>query len=72
MSGADDEYNEELLKTCVWSSGAELPFPVGCKTDACVVMTRAQSSVGAAITAMVEIKKQVVQQSLRQARTQVL
>ena len=70
MSGANHEEYEELLKTSIWSGGADLPFPVDCKADACVATSRCQYSVELFFAATVEIKKKVVQQSLRQARTQ--
>ena len=52
------------------TGGADLPFSVGCKTDECVAVNMSRASVEACFAATVEIKKKVVQQSLRQTRTQ--
>lgn len=48
---------------------AELPFPLGCKTDDCLVV-RSQTDAEGSITCTVEVKRHVVKQSLRQAQTQ--
>ncbi len=52
------------------TGGAELPFPIGCKTDECIVLRRSQMAAEASITCTIEVKKQVVKQSLRQAQIQ--
>lgn len=52
------------------SGGAELPFPIGCKTDACIVVRRSAMIPEASITCTIELKRHVVKQSLRQALTQ--
>jgi len=62
--------NPSLLKTTMSSGGAELPFPIGCKTDECIVIRRSATIPEASITCTVEVKRHVVKQSLRQALTQ--
>ena len=64
--------NQRLLRTSMISGGADLPFPVGCKTDECIALKRSQMAVEASIASTVEIKKKVVQQSLRQTQTQYI
>ena len=50
----------------------ELPSPIGCKTDECIVVRRSATIPEASITCAVEVKMHVVKQSLRQALTQFL
>ncbi|KAL0018614.1 hypothetical protein WJX77_012142 [Trebouxia sp. C0004] len=57
--------NPSLLKTTMSSGGAELPFPIGCKTDECIVIRRSATIPEASITCTVEVKRHVVKQSLR-------
>ena len=64
--------DQRLLKTFASTGGADLPFPIGCKTDECVALSRSTASVEASFAATVEIKKKVVQQSLRQSRIQFI
>ena len=52
------------------SGGAELPFPIACKTDECIVIRRSKTIPEASITCTIEVKRHVVKQSLRQALTQ--
>ena len=52
------------------AGGAELPFPLGCKTDECIVVRRSQMDAETSMTCTVEVKRHVVKQSLRQAQTQ--
>ncbi|DBA82915.1 TPA: hypothetical protein ACH3X1_006705 [Trebouxia sp. C0004] len=62
--------NPSLLKTTMSTGGAELPFPIRCKTDECIVIRRSATIPEAFITCTIEVKKHVVKQSLRQALTQ--
>ena len=59
-----------MLKTTMSTGGAELPFPIGCKTDECTVIKRSTIIPEAAITCTIEVKRHVVKQSLRQVLTQ--
>ncbi|DBB15154.1 TPA: hypothetical protein ACH3X3_004159 [Trebouxia sp. C0006] len=52
------------------SGGAELPFPIGCKTDECIVIRRSAMIPEASITCTIDLKRHVVKQSLRQVLTQ--
>ncbi|KAK9918526.1 hypothetical protein WJX75_004743 [Coccomyxa subellipsoidea] len=52
--------DQRLLKTFASTGGADLPFPIGCKTDECVALSRSTASVEASFAATVEIKKKVV------------
>lgn len=61
---------KSLLKTTMSSGGAELPFPIKCNTDECIVIKRSATIPEASITCTVEVKRHVVKQSLRQALTQ--
>ena len=47
-----------------------MPFPIGCKTDECIVVRRSQMDAEASITCTIEVQRHVVKQSLRQAQTQ--
>ncbi|DBA90417.1 TPA: hypothetical protein ACH3X1_003691 [Trebouxia sp. C0004] len=62
--------NPSLLKTTMSSGGAELPFPIGCKKDECIVIRRSATIPETSITCTIEVKRHVVKQSLRQALTQ--
>lgn len=57
-----------VLSTTMYSGGAELPFSIGCRTDAMVVASRSLAFEDASIVATVELKKKVVKQSLRQTK----
>ena len=59
-----------LLKTTMSSGGAELPFPIGCKTDECIVIGRSATIPEASITCTIELQRHVVEQSLRRMLTQ--
>ena len=59
-----------MLKTTMSTGGAELPFPMGCKTDACIVSRRSMVVPEAAVTCTLEVKRHVVKQSLRHAQIQ--
>jgi len=59
----------DILRTPRGAGGADLPFSIGCRTDALVVVKRASVDIQGAIAATVELKKKVVQQSVRQAKT---
>ena len=50
--------------------GAELPFPIECNTDECIVIKRSATVPESSITCTIELKRHVVKQSLRQALTQ--
>lgn len=52
------------------AGGAELPFPLGCKTDECIVVRTSQIDAEASTTCTIEVKRHVVKQSLPQAQTQ--
>jgi len=59
----------DLLRTAPGTGGAtELPFPIGCRTDALIILTHASFSPDAKIVATVELKKRVGLQSVRQAK----
>ena len=68
IRGAKD--NASLLKSSISAGGAERPFPIGCKTDGCIVVWRSRMDAEAFITCTVEVKRHVVKQSMRQAQTQ--
>jgi hypothetical protein len=57
-----------ILGTSMHGGGADLPFSIGCRTDAMIVATRSRSFEEAAIVATMELKKKVVKQSLRQTK----
>lgn len=50
------------------AGGASLPFSIGCRTDAMVVMSRRRLDIEGTIVATVEMKKRVVAQSVRQTK----
>jgi hypothetical protein len=59
----------DLLRTCPGTGGAtELPFTIGCRADALIILAHAPFSPDAKIAATVEMKKRVVEQSVRQAK----
>lgn len=59
----------DLLRTCPGTGGAtELPFTIGCRADALITLAHAPFSPDAKIVATVEMKKLVVDQSVRQAK----
>ena len=62
--------NPSLLKTTMVSGGAELPFPIECNTDECIVIKRSATVPESSITCTIELKRHVVKQSLQQALTQ--
>lgn len=57
-----------ILKTYLGTGGANLPFNIGCRTDALVVVRNAAVHIEGAIAATVEFKKRAVQQSILQAK----
>lgn len=60
----------DLLRTCPGTGGAtDLPFTIGCRTDALIILSHAPFGPEAKIVATVELKKRVVLQSVRQAKT---
>lgn len=46
-----------------------MPFSIGCRTDALVVVRNAAVDIEAAVAATVEFKKRAVRQSIRQTKT---
>jgi hypothetical protein len=59
----------DLLRTCPGTGGAtELPFTIGCRADALITLAHAPFPPDAKIAATVEMKKLVVEQSVRQAK----
>jgi hypothetical protein len=61
-----------ILRTPPGAGGADLPFIIGCRTDALVTLRNAAVNIDGAVAATVELKKRVVQQSVRQAKTTFL
>lgn len=57
-----------ILGTSMYGGGANLPFGIGCRTDAMIVATRSTAFEKAAIVATMELKKKVVKQSRRQTK----
>lgn len=57
-----------ILKAFQGTGGANLPFSIGCRTDALVVVKRAAVNIEGAIAATVEFKKRVGKQSVLQAK----
>lgn len=58
-----------ILKTYLGTGGANLPFNIGCRTDALVTVRNAAVNIEGAVAATVELKKRAVQQSILQAKT---
>ena len=58
----------EVLKTTPGTSGADLPFSIGCRTDALVTVRNSAVNIEGAVAATVELKKRVVRQSIVQAK----
>lgn len=73
MQWSEQVDKNDLLKTYPGIGGAtDLPFTIGCRTDALIILRFPSFPPDAKIVATVELKKRVVQQSMRQAKATFL
>lgn len=57
------KHSANSVKTTMSTAGAELAFPIACKTDDCIIVKSSLVTPEAAVTCKTEVKQHVILQS---------